>query len=321
MTTKVLICGGFIGESQANAQVRGDIVAGWTALLGEEVVRQCAVTAAAGTIASFRPDLILCAGSYLPETTYFGELRRAANRIGASCIFWATEDPYEIDASYRVAKDFEHIFTNDSSAVPFYRRANVHHLPLAGSETRHFRPVDAKAERPIDVLFCGVAFNGRKRILKAVFDLLHTMNFVVIGPGWGELGRGFSDRRIEKTELIDLYQRSKVVLNIGRSLSFENKRFNLVAATPGPRTFEAALAGTAQLFHEDTGEMRTYFSRDEILPFSSTRDLAALLPALVRDAARRTELARRAQARALSEHTYRHRAAAMLHVVKGGGVV
>jgi spore maturation protein CgeB len=316
MAMKLLICGGYIGESQANRQVREDIVLGWRQVAGRDAVTQAPIAAVSTAVAEFSPDYILCIGSYLPETAYFGEMRAAADRVGARCIFWATEDPYEIDASYRITADFDVIFSCDASTIGFYDHPAVHYLPLAGSEQAHFRPIDPDADKPIDVLFCGVAFNSRKAIVRGSLDFLRSLELRIIGPGWGEFGRGFTDRRIEKDELIDLYCSAKVVLNIGRSLSFENKRYRLVPASPGPRTYEAALAGATQLFHEDTGRLRETFDAEEIATFSSDHELQSTLSELLRDHGRRADLARRAQQAALAGHTYRHRAARMLDILE-----
>src|SRR5208283_3610869 len=167
------------------------------------------------------PDVVLGLGSYLPESTYFGEVAREARRVGARMVFWATEEPYEQDASYRIERDFDAIFSCDRWGVNFHRHKHAYHLPLAGCGVRHVRPYDEAAERPIDVMFCGVAFSSRKEL-------------------------------IEEFQLIDLYGQSKIVLNLGRSLHFENQRYMIVPSSPGPRTYEAALAGALQLFHEDT---------------------------------------------------------------------
>jgi len=318
---KVLICSGGRYESQANAQVRRSIMDGWMEYLGEENVLSANISGAAAVVAQTAPDLVIGIGSYLPESTYFGEVSREARRLGRSLVFWATEDPYEQDANYRIAHDFDAIFSCDHWGVNFYDHPHAYHLPLAGCHKRHYTPISASREKIIDVMFCGVAFTSRQEIVDDLRASLGGLNLCFIGPGWGKFGHGFSDRRIEKEQLIELYQKSRVVLNLGRSLHFENRRYMITPSSPGPRTFEAALAGTVQFFHEDTHEIRRYFSRDEVPSFSNTAEFDDLLERYLGDDEACLRTAEQAQTRALSEHTYAHRARHVVETLRSSGLV
>ncbi len=310
----VLICGEALLESEANASVRGAIHDGFADLLSASRIMVAPLDSVATAIATIRPDLVLCVGSYLPETAYFGELARAAGEIGATTAFWATEDPYEKDASYRIEPHFDAIFTCDRWTQRFYHHPKVFHLPLAGCSRRHYVPVapDGSAEQPIDVLFCGVAFANRREIMARLMPCFAGLRVSVIGPGWGGFGSGCSDLRIDKAELIRLYAQSKIVLNLGRSLSFENSRYQIAASTPGPRTFEAAMAGGMQFFLEDTLEIRDYFAEDEIPGFTGVLDFRCMLERYLGAPELRRATALRAQRRALEQHSYRGRARQML---------
>lgn len=100
-------------ESQANAQIRESIMDGWADCFGEDNVTAVHISAAASSIRILKPTIVFAIGSYLPESTYFGEVCREAKKIGAVTVFWATEDPYEQDANYRIADDFDVIFSCD----------------------------------------------------------------------------------------------------------------------------------------------------------------------------------------------------------------
>src|SRR3978361_1597465 len=116
---KVLICSGGRYESQANAQVRNSIMDGWMEYLGDENGMAANTTGAASVVAQMQPDIVIGIGSYLPESTYFGEVSREARRLGKTTVFWATEDPYEQDANYRIEHDFDAIFSCDHWGVNF----------------------------------------------------------------------------------------------------------------------------------------------------------------------------------------------------------
>ncbi|MCL1512262.1 hypothetical protein DTI93_07670 [Parasaccharibacter sp. TMW 2.1884] len=304
---KVLLCSGGRYESHANAQVRATIMEGLEDCFGKGNVVSVHVTAAASAIHTLQPALVFAMGSYLPESTYFGEVSRAAKKVGAVTTFWATEDPYEQDAHYQIANDFDVIFSCDRWGHNFYQRDRVFHLPLGACPKQHYVPLDRQADKTIDVLFCGVAFSSRKEVVRNLMPVLQKLNIRIIGPGWGEMGVGFSDARIEKQQLIELYSRSRLVLNLGRSLHFENKRFMISPSTPGPRTFEAAAAGAFQVFHEETYELRRYYEADEIPVFSNRDDFEQIVNRYLRDDDLRFEMARKAQERTMKEHLYGNR--------------
>ena len=317
---KVLICGEAPLESEANASIRGSIRDGWVEYLSPQRVSSASLDNAAAAIQAIRPHLLLCVGSYLPEAAYFGEASRIARGAGAVCAFWATEDPYEKDASYRIEPHFDAIFTCDRWTRRFYDHPRVFHLPLAGCPRRHHVAIDRDAARPIDVLFCGVAFANRREIIAGLMPALRGLKLSVIGPGWNSAA-GFSDQRVDKARLIELYARSKIVLNLGRSLNFENTRYQIAASTPGPRTFEAAMAGGMQLFHEDTPEIRDYFEEDEIPGFSGALEFQRLRDRFLPDDALRTGTALRAQQRALADHSYARRARHLVETLVGEGLL
>ncbi|WP_407652869.1 CgeB family protein [Bombella pluederhausensis] len=303
----VLLCSGGRYESHANAQVRATIMEGLEDCFGKGNVISVHVTAAASAVKILRPALVFAMGSYLPESTYYGEISRAAREIGAVTTFWATEDPYEQDAHYQISNDFDVIFSCDRWGHNFYQRDRVFHLPLGACPKLHYVPIDRNAEKTIDVLFCGVAFSSRKEVVRNLMPVLQQLNIRIIGPGWGEMGIGFSDARIEKQQLIELYSRSRLVLNLGRSLHFENKRFMISPSTPGPRTFEAAAAGAFQVFHEETYELRRYYDADEIPVFSNRDDFERVVNTYLSNDTLRYEMAKKAQERTMREHLYGNR--------------
>ncbi len=322
----VLICSDAPLESEANASIRVSIRDGWVDHLSETRVFSTRLDSVMVAIDMIRPDLVLCIGSYLPETAYFGEATRAAHAAGAVAAFWATEDPYEKDASYRIEHGFDAIFTCDRWTRRFYDHPRVFHLPLAGCPHRHHVPICEDAERPIDMLFCGVAFANRREIIAQLMPALEGLRIAIIGPGWGgqdrgASGAGFSEQRVDKRRLIGLYAQSKIVLNLGRSLNFENARYQIAPSTPGPRTFEAAMAGALQFFHEDTLEIRDYFEEDEIPGFSGSLDFRRLLDRFLPAGDLRARTSRRAQQRALAEHSYARRAQRMADILFREGLL
>ena len=317
----VLICDDAPLESDANASIRTYIRRGWIETVGAARVARGSLSAATGAFDMLKPSMVLCVGSYLPETAYFGEIARAARAASVPMVFWATEDPYEKDASYRIEPFFDAIFTCDRGTCQYYDHPLVFHLPLAGSPAHHHAAVRRKAVRPIDVLFCGVSFANRREIISGLRPYLADLQVAIVGPGWGGLGAGCSDRRVSGPQLVQLYGQSKIVLNLGRSLGFENNRYTIAASTPGPRTFEAAMAGGLQFFHEDTLEIRRYFDEAQIPGFTAPADFAVLRERYLGSDTLRFEATLSAQRRALAQHSYAHRAREMIATLRTHGLL
>ena len=175
---------------------------------------------------------------------------------------------YEFDTNDRVIPLADAIFTNDAASLDYYPvAARVHHLPLGGCPVTHFRAVERRTAP--DLFFCGHLFANRltflDRLAQKVPDL--DRRLLVIGssdvdarvPGWYRA-------TIPNIVLPDYYNTALSVLNIGRDLNLANRRYGIRASTPGPRTFEAAFAGAAQIFVGDGLEITDYFEPDrEIL--------------------------------------------------------
>ena len=118
-------------------------------------------------------------------------------------------------------------------------------------------------------------------------------------PGWYRA-------TIPNIMLPDYYNTALSVLNIGRDLA--NRRYGIRASTPGPRTFEAAFAGAAQIFVGDGLEVADYFEPDrEILLADSTEGFLEHLARLKREPALSLAVGRAAQQRAMASHSYEQR--------------
>jgi spore maturation protein CgeB len=106
-------------------------------------------------------------------------------------------------------------------------------------------------------------------------------------------------------------------LNMGRRFNLANARFGLDASTPGPRTFEAAMAGTVQCMFVEGLEIYDYFDPDEgeVLLFDSPAELRHHVDMLRDDPAAAAQIADAAQQRTLRDHTYANRAARILELV------
>jgi len=266
--------------------------------------------------ASRRPELILTVAGQI-----WGELVAplAAVRARQKTVvgWWLTDDPYEIDGNLPRARLFDFVASNDLCSAGRYAGTSVLHVPLAADRRRHFREIrPTDNDYQWDLVFCGVAFPNRLAWLEVAAPVLARYRTLILGPGWPSL-RFTSTRRIDNAELADLYNASRIVLNLPRSFNVSNQH-GFPASTPAPRTFEAAAAGGFQLVTADRPEFHRHFDIPaEMDLFLNARDPCAKIEHYLGNPSQRIEAARRSQRRTLAAHLYEHRAAAILDHVKG----
>ena len=307
----LLVCGAFPDALNHNAGLRDAIVGGLRECLPPDAVRECRFEQAAAAVAATRPDAVLLVGSCYPDALRYGPLREACDRTGTRLVFWLHDDPYELDTNYRAAEVADAIFTSDRWAARHYAHPHTYHLPMAADPVAHRRP--AADRRYVDFFFCGVAFPNRVNLLRDLAPHLAEFNASVFGDGWPADLPFCRNQRLKAGQVADLCAVSLLTLNVGRHLDLANRRFQLPASTPGPRTFEAAMAGAVQLVFVESLEIVDYFTPgEEILLFDTPAEAAELLRDLRREPARAARIGAAAQRRALAEHSYAHRARQLL---------
>ncbi|MHC5018664.1 MAG: CgeB family protein [Planctomycetota bacterium] len=312
----VVVVGASPDHLNRNSALRALVAEGFAQAAPDAPVAHVPLDTGPDTVARLRPGLTVCFGSVLPDECDYTDLRRACTAQGSPLVFWLHDDPYEIDMRYRAQDVADVIFTNDRAAVRHYEHPRVHHLPLGASQVAHFREV--APERSTDLFFCGVAFANRVRLLADLAPKLRDRDCRIFGDGWPDLnGLAAVNRRLDQAELLDGYAGARLTLNIGRDDHLANAQYALAPSTPGPRTFEAAMAGAVQAMFVTGLEIEEYYApNEEILLFDSPDEFADMLESLRTDPARVRRIATAAQDRTLREHTYAHRAARLLEICK-----
>lgn len=278
---------------------------------GREHVSLTAASDARGSIREMGRGFVLLFGSSLPDECEFETISAVAHAQGVPVAFWTTDDPYEFDTSYKFVDAVDVVFTNDRWTERHYRfrrRQGIHHLPLAASR-EHFREVLPRdSDYMYDVFFCGVGFENRRRVVEGLNPILSKLETLVCGSEWPEMAPYVQNRRLSQHELLDAYQHSRIVLHLGRDHSYANSRFQITPSTPGPRAFEAAMAGGFQLAFGDRPEILEYFELgSEIALFDGLRDGQERIEYLLEHPEDRISMSRAAQRRACNDHTYANR--------------
>ncbi|TNC12759.1 glycosyl transferase family 1 [Methylobacterium terricola] len=319
----VVVTGTVEDRINTNAAIRRYVVQGFRDLGAHRViVREMGCEALAHPAAMRDADLVLAVGGVAVDASNLRALRRFADRAGAILAFWLHDDPYEFDYAFRLRGIADIVFNTDRWAAMHYGDVPAAHLPLAGCPHTHLRPVDEAARRDLALFFCGYAYRNRIDFLREGAGLLRRYRTYIAGDQWPRDLSFAHNERLSPAAFADAAARSCLTLNIGRDLSIANARFNLAPSTPGPRTFEVALMGSAQAYVAESLEVLDYFERDrEIILIDGVRDLARWLERALDDPASLLAVAARAQARALAEHTYAHRAETALSELRFLGLL
>jgi spore maturation protein CgeB len=311
----VVVTSTIVDRLNTNARIRGYLSDAFAGLLGSHRVASCPLERAPAYLEQLRPSLVVAVGSLASDTSDLRRLRQSADRTGGLIAYWLHDDPYEFDYAFKAELYADTVFSNDAWSVIHYRHPNVHHLPMAAAPGVHWRRLVPVAQRDLALFFCGVAFPNRIEILSRADDLLSRYPVRVLGDGWPSEIRCARNRRLSSIEMGDYAQNAKLTLNLGRDLNIANLRYALPASTPGPRTFEIAMAGSAQLYFASGLEILDYFEPEkEIILFDEIGDIKRTIEQAYDDPESIDLIAKNAQQRALYEHSYLSRARRILSI-------
>ncbi|WP_062047158.1 glycosyltransferase [Bacillus sp. JCM 19034] len=236
---------------------------------------------------------------------------------------WVVNDPYRISDYIHKAKKYDFIITEESSCVPFYKKElNIQsfHFPLAVNE-RNYYPIP-KLKKRYDFSFIGNATPSRIAFFNSLLKKIKCDDFILIGKGWKDLSQykkyinQIQLKLISPKEVCQIYNQSKIVLNLHRSSNDQNKNpYRLKALTPNNRTFDICATNSFQLisYREELGN---YFELNkEIVAFDHVNDLAQKINHYNVHKELRETIAKNGYLRALREHTYKERVASLLNTL------
>jgi spore maturation protein CgeB len=309
MKIKVLVSGAFPDALNRNVSIIDHVCNGFKELEIISEVTHSYYEQASTDIIKCEPNLVVMIGSAMRDSIDYNPIRYACNKISATLAFWVLDDPYEFDVHYKFFDLADLIFSNDKTAVDYYFSDKVFHLPTAASKQTHFREISLNKTRDLDIFFCGVGFPNRQRLFNDLESTLVEYNSLILGDEW-DAGNSciFMNRRIDISEIPDWYNRAWITINVGRNYDLANKRFKLIPSTPGPRTFEAAMAGTVQLYFLEDLEIEEYFEvGKEILTFETPQEFATIVSELLSRPEQMYDIAKACQDKALAFHTYTNR--------------
>jgi len=308
---RVLISGTCPPELNTNHELIVAIADGFRRLDGLEV-KLAKVNQLPEFIKLWKPQLVLLVGGLALETIPLALVHHLCSVAESKFAFWNLEDPYEIDWVLQKGDFFDLICTTDFCSYCFYPGAwRVEHLPLASPDqpapqTGNRLPPSARW------LFCGVPFQNRINWIDSI-RLTHP-DGLLIGPNWPSYRHPtlVSRKRISRELLLRLYKTMPITLSIGRCHNIANSA-RISPSTPGPRLFEAAGCGAAQLVCDTGLEIGCYYQPNhEFLWARTAEEASECLDRASKDPVMLERMSQRAWKRTQSEHLYSHRAKAIL---------
>ncbi|MBM5792356.1 MAG: glycosyltransferase [Cyanobacteria bacterium K_DeepCast_150m_m2_101] len=234
-------------------------------------------------------------------------------------LLWTTEDPYERRLLERVEPVFDHVFSNEVHCAGASPRTT--YLPLAAEPSVHQRPVRCQdSDYAYDLTFVGTAWPNRVASLRRLLaelpgDLrLHLClpwNRHIPEPELPGIG-ALPQLRLAIGDLCDIWNRSRVVLTIGREFSAGAGRDHALGSSPPPRVYETAMAGGFQVALAGAGlDLRAAYG--ELIPLAANEaEAAALIAQHLAAPEPRIARAQAIQAHTLAHHSYGQRLAVIL---------
>lgn len=270
----------------------------WNAIVGRSLTRRLAAR-----LGQRPADVVLVfKGARLGR----GDVEELRGRFGGRWVNWFPDDPHDHETSTRLAPAYDRFFTHDSSSLPRYQATGIraHYLPF-GCDPEYLRPLppgrgDARWSAPL--VFVGTRDAVREPIVRELVDF----GLVAWGPGWPR-GPLYGDAYVKALA------GALVGLNVHQHFGQRGDpaRYGTGA---NMRVFEFAAAGTPQVSDAKEDVARHFVPDREIVLYKCIGELKDRARTLLSDESLRCRLATAARARALQEHTWRHRLEELLTV-------
>ena len=251
------------------------------------------------TVLRHRPDLVLVFKGATLDPEIIAAVRATAPQ--PRWANWFPDSPHLLDLSLRIGVGYDHCFIFDTSMVDRHRALGRSASYLAeGCDPAYHRPLRDVSWPRSRIAFVGTHEPDRARALLSIRDL----GLATWGPGW-PTGPLYGD------DFVRAFSNADVALNVHQFVGEPAWR-GRYGTGANRRVFELAAIGTVQLCDAKADLARNFELGTEVVSFDDVRELRARAEELLADPALCAAIAARARARALREHTWRHRLEALL---------
>jgi spore maturation protein CgeB len=268
----------------------------------------------ARALASATPAVVLVLEGTQVDAEMVASLRHGS---GAVWVNWFCDARRSAEDIRPFAAAYDAVFVADGATVEQFDTPGnppVHYLP-AGCDPSIHRPMRARDRFRANVVFAGTATPHRERQLAELVEF----GVAVWGPGWRrtKLRDYCRGELLGHEDYIRAYAGASVAVNVACAEDVVGR------ADPGAsrRLFELAAIGAPQVVEEHPDIHRHFREGSEILVARTPAELRNLTAEALHDRAWAEQVAAGARQRALAEHTYMHRLAALMQAVVGVAVV
>jgi spore maturation protein CgeB len=265
-------------------------------------------------IENFQPDFVLAFVGYKIQQELLQFLKQKGYILGV----WLTEDPFYIDESIRLAKNFPYIFTIDLGAYEYYKKIfpskKIYHLPL-GVEPSIYFPPKTVSQDVYDVCIVGYPYPERIQLAHHILEQT-PYKLLLSGPVWRRYMKIHHHQKLmvinkwmEPSMVNQLYHLSKIILNPHRAFDFHKNKntIGIKSKSINNRTFEIAASGGFQLLSAKPDIELHFDPRKEIISYSTDEECIKLIHAFINDDQERIHYSEKAMERVLDCHTFFHR--------------
>ncbi|MGE7601571.1 CgeB family protein [Peribacillus sp. NPDC097675] len=266
-----------------------------------------------GAIREFHPDFIITLVGFMVN----GTLMECLKKSGLILCIWLTEDPFYMDKTIEMVKDYHYVFTVDVGAFEHYRKKfpdkKIFFLPL-GTDPFLYRPSNNTVQYSYDVCIVGYPYPDRVELAN---DILNKTPYrlILVGPRWK---KHMANQPKERVDIINrwvapetvrnLFTTSKIILNPHRAFDFEknSNSIGIINKSINNKTFDIAASGSFQLISNQT-DIKKHFHPDEIVSYRDHTDCLDLINYYIDKESERSQYSEKAYDRVLNCHTFPHR--------------
>jgi spore maturation protein CgeB len=297
-----------IGRFGARGAARREVETAYLRFLGDGILAAVDATA---------PDLLLA----MAQAPLLPPVLDEIGRRGVLRAFWFVEDhrlfPYWRD----VLPAYDHFFAIQQGAFLAETAGAgggaVHYLPCAADPGVHaplLLDAAERAELGAPVAFVGAGYRNRRLAFRPLLDLgLRIWGSEWAGAGAVEEAVQRAGARIPTEDTVRIFNATTVNLNLHSSTWVDGVEPH--GDFVNPRTFELAACGAFQLVDRRALLPALFAPDDEVAVFDDAGALRERVRHWLAHPEERRRIAAAGRARALREHTYRHRMAALLEAV------
>ena len=255
-------------------------------------------------------DLILATHDFLSPIA----LQRLRSEFSAKIVLWFPDHAARLERAFMLCGLYDLMFFKDPFLVDRFRSElglnQAHYLPECCRSDLHALGPDPGVAETRDLGTAGNIHPSRAAVLKRLINEGHRVT--VWGPPVARWMQDVSSQIetlpfVANHEKVRAFRSCKIILNTTHPAEVEGTNV---------RTFEAAATGAFQLVNHRSALESLFEVGKEITTFESLDDLVDKVRYFLPRDAERREIADRAQARALAEHTYQHRINSILSMLE-----